>query len=452
MKLKKIAAGLMTGILLISSMTGFMKLETVSAASFKDLSQSEIVADMGAGWNLGNQLEANLNGTPSETAWGNPVISENLIRAVKNAGFSTIRIPVSYLSKIGSAPSYTIDSAWLDRVQQVVDMCINNGLYVIINMHGDGYNTVSGGWLLCNGSDQETIRAKYKACWQQIASKFKNYDEHLIFESMNEEFDGTYGNPNRTYYSNINKLNQIFVDTVRKTGGNNAKRWLIIPGWNTNIEYTVGNYGFEMPSDSFCTAGKRIMISVHYYDPWDFCGAENNSYTQWGSAATDNSKVAPYGDENYMKQQLKNLYDKFTSQGYPVVIGEYGAVDKSNADSVNTKSRCEWAEKFCSYAKEYGCVPVWWDNGYNGNYGFALFNRNTCRVTQQSIIDSILRGIGAQTDDGNDNNSGNDSNAGNDNNNGGNADVGAGDNMAVCILLVACAFATALLTRRKITN
>lgn len=117
-------------------------------------------------------------------------------------------------------------------------MCINNGLYAIINIHGDGYNTVEGGWLLCNGADQYTIRQKYAACWKQIAERFKNYDHHLVFESMNEVFDDTYGVPNHTYYSNINSLNQIFVDTVRQTGGNNAKRWLMLPGWNTNINYT----------------------------------------------------------------------------------------------------------------------------------------------------------------------------------------------------------------------
>lgn len=148
-------------------------------------------------------------------------------------------------------------------------MCIANDLYVIINMHGDGYHSVDGGWLFCDGSNQTAIRAKYKACWKQIATRFRSYDQHLIFESMNEEYDGTYGTPNRTYYENINQLNQIFVDTVRTSGGNNAKRWLMLPGWNTNINYTVGDYGFRVPTDNNCTAGgKRIMISVHYYDPW----------------------------------------------------------------------------------------------------------------------------------------------------------------------------------------
>ena len=198
------------------------------------------------GWNLGNQLEANSGGTPGETVWGNPVITEKLIKQVKAQGFKSIRIPVSYLSKIGAGPNYTIDSKWLDRVQEVVDMCIDNGLYAIINVHGDGYYTVKGGWLLCgeSASEQKKIKAKYEKVWEQIAKRFKNYDEHLVFESMNEEFDNTYNTPNREYYDNINAYNQIFVDTVRKSGGKNNVRYLLIPGWNTDINYTAGDYGF----------------------------------------------------------------------------------------------------------------------------------------------------------------------------------------------------------------
>jgi endoglucanase len=280
-------------------------------------------------------------------------------------------------------------------VQEVVDMCIKYDLYVIINIHGDGYNSIDGGWLLCNGSDQTTIRKKYAACWKQIANKFKNYDQHLIFESMNEEFDGTYGTPNTTYYSNINKLNQLFVDTVRQTGGNNAKRWLMIPGWNTDIEYTAGDYGFALPTDNYrssdiSSSEKRIMISVHYYNPWDFCGAESSSYTQWGSKATNSSKVPGYGDASYINYAFGLLASKFTSQGYPVVIGEYGAIDKSAYDSQNTACRAEFASTVCTYAKKYGCVPIWWDNGVTGTYGFGLFNRYTYQVTQQSIINAIM--------------------------------------------------------------
>ena len=403
MKLRKrVMAVLMSACMLFTAVALFRaNSNNVAAADdgFTDLNQSEITAAMGAGWNLGNQLEAANSGTPCETNWGNPVITEDLILAVKDAGFKSVRIPVSYLSMIGSDSNYTIESSWLDRVQEVVDYCIDNDLYVIINMHGDGYTTITGGWLLCGASDQSRIKAKYEACWKQIATRFKDYDEHLIFESMNEEFDGTYGTPSSTAYANINDYNQIFVDTVRKTGGNNDKRWLLIPGWNTNIDYTAGDYGFVIPSDNYLSSSvpsgeKRIMISVHYYDPWDFCGTESGAVTQWGDTVTDSSKVACWGDESYMISQFKKMHDKFVANGYPVIIGEYGSIDKSNYDSANTANRREFAYKVCYYSNQYGLIPVYWDNGYNGEYGFGLFDRYTYKVTQSEIIAGIMEVYG----------------------------------------------------------
>ncbi len=367
-------------------------------SDFTQLNATQFVSAMGAGWNLGNQLEAAIDGTPSETAWGNPTITQGLIQKVKEAGFNTIRIPVSYLSKIGSAPSYTIDAAWLARIKEVVDYAYNQDMYVIINIHGDGYHSITGGWLLCDSNDQTTIKSKYQKVWQQIANTFADYDEHLIFESMNEEFDGTYGTPNTAYYSNLNDYNQIFVDTVRQTGGNNSARWLLIPGWNTNIDYTAGNYGFVIPTDAYRSSAipsteKRIMISAHYYSPWDFCGDNSTQITQWGAAATDTSRVSTWGQEDYMESQIKLMYDKFVTQGYPVVIGEYGTIDKTSADSTNTIYRQAFAEALSAYCKNYGCVPVIWDNGYNGTYGFGLFNRSELAVTQQGIIDAVMEGM-----------------------------------------------------------
>lgn len=393
---KKWLAHVLTLAMVLCSMSvlslGAAKADAASG-TFKNLNQSQMVSAMGAGWNLGNQLESVSNGVPNETAWGNPIITENLIKAVKNAGFTSIRIPVSYMGYIGSGSSYTVNASWLNRVQKVVDLCINNGLYAIINMHGDGYTTLDGGWLYCGSSDQTTIKAKYKAVWKQIATKFKNYDQHLVFESMNEEFDGTYGTPSSTAYANINAYNQIFVDTVRQTGGNNAKRWLLIPGWNTNISYTAGNYGFSLPTDNYKDSSittPRIMISVHYYDPWDFCGEESSNVTQWGDTASNSSKTSSWGDESYMKSQFASMYNKFVRAGYPVVIGEYGSIDKAAYDASSTAQRAEFAKKVCTYAKKYGMVPVLWDNGDINTYGFAVINRNTCKVTQQKIIDAIL--------------------------------------------------------------
>ena len=407
MKLKRIVAGISAVAMALSAMS-FSAFTTVAEGPaddvFDDLNQQQITEAMQPGWNLGNQLEAVNGKDHSETAWGNPVITPETFKMVKEAGFKSVRIPVSYFLKIGAAPDYTINAAWLDRVKEVVDMALAEGLYAIINMHGDGYNSMvgAGAWLLCNApdSEQDAIKAKYEACWRQIAEKFKTYDEHLIFESMNEEFDGvTYGAPvDRTYYANINKYNQIFVDTVRKTGaeeGNNAKRWLLIPGWNTNIELTVGDYGFELPTDTNRDASipeneQRIMISVHYYDPYDFCGQEDTQTTTWGTDTQIKS----------LRDTFTRCYATFVQKGYPVVIGEYGSIDKTQdwsndrgnffGNPQNKNSRILYASEVCKAARSRGMITVYWDNGWNGGTGFALFDRKELKVTQPEIIAAIM--------------------------------------------------------------
>ena len=394
-------AAVLVGTVVAGSFTAPFSVQAAKKdiTSFEDLNQSQIVEAMGPGWNLGNQLESVTDNVPEETNWGNPVITEKLIQSVKATGFKSIRIPVSYFAKIDDDKDYTIDSKWLDRVQEVVDYCIKNDLYAVINIHGDGYNTIDGSWLLCNGKNQTEIKKKYKKVWKQIAERFKNYDEHLLFESMNEEFDGSYSEPNKEYYQNINDYNQIFVDTVRKTGDNNTKRWLIIPGWNTNIDYTAGDYGFKLPTDQYRDKSidkeeQRIMISVHYYSPWDFCGGENGVITQWGNEADDPSKTSTTCDETYMKNQLNLMKTTFADKGYPVFIGEYGSIDKTSYDSENEYYRAYFARKLCQLSRKNGCIPMYWDNGYNGVHGFDLFDRTTCEVTQPVIIDAIMEGFG----------------------------------------------------------
>ena len=394
-------AAVLLGTVVAGSFTAPFSVQAAKkdTTSFEDLNQSQIVEAMGPGWNLGNQLESVTDNVPEETNWGNPVITEKLIQSVKAAGFKSIRIPVSYFAKIDDDKDYTIDSKWLDRVQEVVDYCIKNDLYAVINIHGDGYNTIDGSWLLCNGKNQTEIKKKYKKVWKQIAERFKNYDEHLLLESMNEEFDGSYSEPNKEYYQNINDYNQIFVDTVRKTGDNNTKRWLIIPGWNTNIDYTAGDYGFKLPTDQYRDKPidkeeQRIMISVHYYSPWDFCGGENGVITQWGNEADDPSKTSTTCDETYMKNQLNLMKTTFADKGYPVFIGEYGSIDKTSYDSENEYYRAYFARKLCQLSRKNGCIPMYWDNGYNGVHGFGLFDRTTCEVTQPVIIDAIMEGFG----------------------------------------------------------
>lgn len=367
---------------------------------------ADFASTLGAGWNLGNTLEANSGGAPIETVWGNPEASQEMLDAVAAAGFKTVRVPVSYLSMIDDANDYKIDETWLNRVNEVVDYCYNADLNVIINIHGDGYYSVDGGWLLCGDADQDIIRAKYGAVWRQIAEQFKDYDEHLIFESMNEEFDNTYTDPKPDMYENINQYNQIFVDTVRQTGSENSHRWLMVPGWNTNIDYTVGDYGFRLPEDSGNTAGEnRTIVSVHCYDPWDYCGQEDIKTYLWGergqeiidiNGATVRAK-AKWGEEEHIQAQLTKLKEKYIDNGIPVIIGEYGCIDKTHADpgipNQIDENRAYWNGFFAGTAAEMGITPVYWDNGWNGKFGFGLFDRKTCQPSQPEIIDTIVRAV-----------------------------------------------------------
>lgn len=371
------------------------------------VSIDDLAEQLGAGWNYGNTLEANSNKIPSETAWGNPVASQEMIDAVAAAGFKTVRIPVSYLSFIDDENGYKVDEAWLDRVQEVVDYCYKNDLFVIINVHGDGYNTIDGGWFLCNGEDQDYIKEKYAALWKQIAEKFADYDEHLIFESMNEEFDGTYSSdPNPDYYSNINDYNQIFIDTVRATGSKNTHRWVMVPGWNTDITYTAGDYGFELPTDeNKSTDEGRVIVSVHCYDPWDYCGTENDKTFLWGEKGdeiievngADSRSKASWGNEDHIESQMEKLKTTFVDKGYPVIIGEFGCIDKTLANpgipNQIAENRAYYDGFFAGTAASYGITPVYWDNGYNGKYGFGLFNRTTCEQTQPELITAIVDAV-----------------------------------------------------------
>ncbi|HTH13422.1 MAG TPA: cellulase family glycosylhydrolase, partial [Spirochaetia bacterium] len=374
-----------------------------------DIPPGLIAETLSPGWNLGNQLEGiklktdastgTTVTTPSETGYQATKVTNELLAAVKAAGFRFVRIPVSYFSFIDDANGYKINPGWLDRIQEVVDLCLANGLYAMVNLHGDGYTSIKNSWLLCNAPDQKPILAKYTAVWKQLAERFASYNQALVFESMNEEFDGNYTGPNPTAYENINAYNEAFVKTIRATGGNNAKRWLLVAGWNTNIDQTVDGFGtpghFRLPKDN------RLMVSVHFYDPWGFAGGENGTATEWGSFAANPARVN--GSEVSMAKQFNKLRDTFTSHKIPVVIGEWGSVDKSVDDPASPTYRAYFAQKVTENALRIGAVPVVWDNGWNGKYGFGLFHRGkaadpegnvvagTVAVTQQGILNAIMR-------------------------------------------------------------
>lgn len=373
---------------------------SANAASVKSPgSAMEVARDMKVGWNLGNGLDAYDYSGGNETAWGNPVITQSLIRAVKNAGYKTIRIPVTYMNRIGPAPDYTIDASWLDRVRQVVDYAMDEGLYTIINVHHDGnHDTGYGAWLHVDDWNQTAVRAKYRRVWQQIAEKFKNYGSKLMFESMNEVMEqGNYGTPNQSStYPNINALNQICVDTVRASGGNNAQRYIIVPGYNTNIYSTAVFKGFQLPSDS---AKDKLMVSVHYYDPYDFSLNESNdNIYAWGRSAIDagNPHAITWHDEASVQESMQQLKDAFTSKGIPVVVGEFGAGDKSFVNSSNSDYRRYYYEYVTKAVTDAGGVMICWDNGWKGDHGLALFDRTNNTPFQKAIIDAMMRASGGK--------------------------------------------------------
>lgn len=392
------ALGLMAAML--ASVLGPMPVaDAEMTADFSQLNQRQIIAAMGAGWNLGNTMEAFSDDGPNEEMWGNPKVTPELFAAVKSAGFKSVRIPVTLLKAIGPAPDYTIDPAWLGRIKEVVDYAYNQGLYVILDgVHGDGYHTINGAWLLVTARDQAAVRAKYKKVWTQYANTFKDYDEHLIFESMNEVFDGNYYDPDPVLYQNLNAYNQVFVDTIRQSGGNNASRWLLVPGWNTNIDHTTLDFGFVIPSDNYRSSSipvneKRIMISAHYYSPYEFTLDNSSQITQWGSIAADPSRKSTWGQEDYMDSQLAQMYFSFVTKGYPVVIGEYCATDKTDKDPASNTYRAYFCKTLSMVCKKYGAVPVYWDIGAYGPGGSGLIDRKTYKTVNQPVIDGIMNGI-----------------------------------------------------------
>jgi len=351
---------------------------------------------MGLGWNLGNSLDAYGNGKAEETVWGNPAITPELLHAARQAGFKTVRIPVTYIGRVGASPDYKIDSDWLDRVQQVVDWARQEDFYVVINIHHDGGNDwAGGGWLNCEAKDQKAVQAKFRAIWQQLAARFRDYDQHLVFEAMNEIHEtGNWSEPKKAAsMQNVNRYNQIFVDTVRAAGGENADRVLIASGYNTNIRYTTQPaYGWQLPKDQ---AKARLMVSLHYYDPYDFTINSDEKTGVWGwgrEALKRGDKVLSWHAEESVDQAMQTLHDKFVTQGVPFFLGEYGAIDKSKLHPRNAEYRAHWYRYVTKAIKQAGGVPVVWDNGAPHEDTFTFINRKTNTVGDQKLLQAVKDG------------------------------------------------------------
>ena len=340
------------------------------------LHSREFSINFGRGWNLGNSLEA----IGGETAWGNPAVTQDLIDSVKAAGFNAIRIPVAW-SRFSDESTYTIDPAWLERVEEVVNFALRDSMYVILNEHWDG------GWLQPTYENQALGNERLAAIWHQVALHFRDYDDHLVFAGTNEVMvEGDYGTPKEEYYTVQNGYNQVFVNAVRATGGRNIFRYLAVQGFNTNIDHTISF--FDMPGD---VREGRLMVEVHYYDPYNFTLNANSSLYVWGADAPGSESWA---NESWADGQFKKMKDRFVDKGFGVILGEYAAISRNTLgpelNASHARYRRYWTAYITRSILEHGLVPFYWDHGYTGDHSMGLFDRHSGLRVYPEIIEVIM--------------------------------------------------------------
>jgi endoglucanase len=342
----------------------------------------EISRKMGRGINLGNTLEAICD----ESAWGAAKTTQQLIDSIKASGFSSVRLPVSWFCHSDTVTSM-IDLRWMARVKDVVDYCIKDSLYVVLNMHWDK------GWLenRIKEKHKKQVNARLQKYWKQIALYFKDYNEYLLFAGANEPnaHDKAATEILMTYY-------QTFVNTVRATGGNNRTRTLIVQGPETDIEKTL-KFMDKLPKD---VVKDRLMMEVHFYSPYPFCLM--NKDADWGKMAyywgkpnhskTDTLRNSSWGEEAFIDKLYDGLKTKFMDKGIPVIIGEFGAYKRklSAADDQDLHNRS--VDYFLKYVSEAsvsrGMIPFYWDTPN------CLYNRQTGEVLDRGMVRSLTVGKG----------------------------------------------------------
>ena len=347
--------------------------------TIRDISTKQLVKDMGLGINLGNTLECcgdwidSSNVTNYETAWGSPVITYDTIRGYSLAGFKTLRVPVAWSNMMQQ--DYTIHKDYMARVNTIVDWALSCGMYVILNLHWDG------GWINDFPTNKQQCMYKYNRIWSQICNRFKDYNDYLMFEALNEEgcwnslwnrYDNTNSDPQgkQKAYALLNEINQTFVDIVRASNGNNPKRHLLISGYATDIKLTC-NELFKMPND----IESRCALSVHYYTPDAFCLLDKD--TEW-CKATD--VWGSQQDYSQLERYVQLLKTNFIDKKVPIILGEFGVVAKNKSkDSIK-----EYLSAVCKQTTSLGICPVVWD--INNLY----YDRTLCTATDTSIIQSML--------------------------------------------------------------
>ncbi len=360
----------------VTSSTG-LSARTVPAGheDMRGLNATELVAELRCGWNLGNSLDS----AGSETNWGNPATTKEMIDAIAAKGFNTIRIPVSwgqYTEKQGDV--YVIRQTWLERVGDVVDYAIENDMYVILNTHHET------GWLIPTDKMMGDSADKFADIWTQIAVYFNDYGDHLIFEGLNEprdeggekEWEGGTAENRRI----ISELEDAFVETVRATGGNNEKRLLLITS-EAACFMDSALKDVHVPDDPY------VGVSIHAYTPYDFTFSHDGDYDHWdGSHKSD--IVWTFGQINKY----------FLSKGIPVVMTEFGAERKGSPSENNDEEVVKWMRDYMTLASKYKVPVVIWDNNLvNGNgERFGLFNRKTLKWEREEVVDALIEGYQPQ--------------------------------------------------------
>ena len=384
---------------------GDINAQALSGDTLKNADTEAILEDMGLGWNLGNSLDATGgSGLDTETSWSNPKTTQALIDKVKSLGFNTVRVPVSW-GKHVSGDNYTIDSAWLARVKEVVDYCYKNDMYVILNIHHDTKSSASasGAGYYPRSSAYSSSEKFVTSVWSQAAEYFKDYDYHLIFETLNEP--RLIGTGYEWWFSKwnipsevkdaidcINKLNQKAVDTIRDTGSNNRGRLIMCPGYDASIDGATVS-GFKLPTD-ISGNKNRIAVSVHAYSPYNFAMNVGS-----GSTSTYTSSI-----KSELRDLFSTLKSNFRDKGIPVVIGEFGSTDKNN-----TAERVKWATDYTALAKKNNIPCVLWDNNafarYNGSsivlnseyHGYINRKNNTVTSPAKDVIEALMKPYGKKT-------------------------------------------------------
>ena len=385
---------------------GDINAQALSGDTLKNADTEAILEDMGLGWNLGNSLDATGgSGLDTETSWSNPKTTQALIDKVKSLGFNTVRVPVSW-GKHVSGDNYTIDSAWLARVKEVVDYCYKNDMYVILNIHHDtkSSESASGAGYYPRSSAYSSSEKFVTSVWSQMSEYFKDYDYHLIFETLNEpRLIGTgcewwfdkWNIPSevKDAIDCINKLNQKAVDTIRDTGSNNKGRLIMCPGYDASIDGATVS-GFKLPTD-ISGNKNRIAVSVHAYSPYNFAMNVGSGST---SAYTSSIK-------SELRDLFSTLKSNFRDKGIPVVIGEFGSTDKNN-----TAERVKWATDYTALAKKNNIPCVLWDNNafavYNGSsivlnseyHGYINRKDNTVTSPAKDVIEALMKPYGKKAD------------------------------------------------------